>query len=57
MKISDFFYLKNCHFLVVNFSAYLNRRVFVMSGAKLIHSILSKKVFSSNIIPQILYGR
>ena len=25
-----FFYLKNCHFLVVKFSVYLNRRVFVM---------------------------
>ena len=24
------FYLKNCHFLVVKFSMYLNRRVFVM---------------------------
>ena len=24
------FYLKNCHFLVVEFSVYLNRRVFVM---------------------------
>ena len=30
-KISDF-YLKNCHFLVVKFSIYLNRRVFVMAN-------------------------
>ena len=29
-KISEFFYLKNCQFLVVKFSVYLNRRVFVM---------------------------
>ena len=29
-KISNFFYLKNCHFLVVKFSVYLNRRVFVI---------------------------
>ena len=30
MKNITFFYLKNCHFLVVKFSIYLNRRVFVM---------------------------
>ena len=29
-KISDFFYPKTCCFLVVKFSIYLNRRVFVM---------------------------
>ena len=28
--MSEFFYVKNCHFLVVKFSVYLNRRVFVM---------------------------
>ena len=26
-----FFFLKKCHFLVVKFSVYLNRRVFVMN--------------------------
>ena len=31
MKNIRIFYLKNCHFLVVKFSVYLNRRVFVMS--------------------------
>ena len=30
MKNIRMFYLKNCHFLVVKFSVYLNRRVFVM---------------------------
>ena len=30
MKNIGFFYLKNCHFLVVKFSVYLNRRVFIM---------------------------
>ena len=30
MKNIRIFYLKNCHFLVVKFSLYLNRRVFVM---------------------------
>ena len=30
MKNIRFFYLKNCHFLMVKFSIYLNRRVFVM---------------------------
>ena len=29
-KISEFFIWKNCHFLVVKFSVYLNKRVFVM---------------------------
>ena len=32
MKNIRIFYLKNCHFLVVKFSVYLNRRVFVMSS-------------------------
>ena len=31
MKNSRIFYLENCHFFVVKFSVYLNRRVFVMS--------------------------
>ena len=30
MKNIRIFYVKNCHFLVVTFSVYLNRRVFVM---------------------------
>ena len=30
MKNIRIFYMKNCHFLVVKFSVYLNRRVFVM---------------------------
>ena len=30
MKNIRIFCLKNCHFLVVKFSVYLNRRVFVM---------------------------
>ena len=30
MKNIRIFYVKNCHFLVVKFSVYLNRRVFVM---------------------------
>ena len=30
MKNIRIFYLKNCHYLVVKFSVYLNRRVFVM---------------------------
>ena len=32
MKNIRFFYLKNCHFLVVKFSIYLNRGIFVMHG-------------------------
>ena len=35
-KISEFFYLKKCHFWVVKFSIYLNRRVFVMNEIELI---------------------
>ena len=31
MKISEFFLSENFHFLVVKFSVYLNRRVFVMN--------------------------
>ena len=31
MKNIRIFYLKNCHFLMVKFSVYLNRRVFVMN--------------------------
>ena len=31
MKNIRIFYLKMCHFLVVKFSVYLNRRVFVMT--------------------------
>ena len=31
MKNIRIFCLKNCHFLVVKFSVYLNRRVFVMT--------------------------
>ena len=30
MKNIRIFYVKNCHFLVVKFSMYLNRHVFVM---------------------------
>ena len=30
MKNIRIFYLKNCHFLVVKFSVYFNRRVFIM---------------------------
>ena len=37
MKNIRIFYLKNCHFLVIKFSVYLNRRVFVM---KLAHAHL-----------------
>ena len=33
MKNIRIFYPKNCHFLVVKFSVYLNRRVFVMNVA------------------------
>ena len=33
MKNIRIFYLKNCHFLVVKFSVYLNRRVFVMRSS------------------------
>ena len=32
MKNVRIFYLKNCHFLVVKFLVYLNRRVFVMKN-------------------------
>ena len=35
MKNIRIFYLKNCHFLVVKFSVYLNRRVFVMMAVLL----------------------
>ena len=38
------FYPKNCHFLVVKFSVYLNRRVFVMRNFFLhiiVHVLLS----------------
>ena len=38
MKNIRFFYVKNCHFLVVKFSVYLNRRVFVMGKIKYIDS-------------------
>ena len=31
MKNIRTFYVKNCHFLMVKFSVYLNRRVFVMA--------------------------
>ena len=34
MKNIRIFYLKNCHFLVVQFSVYLNRHVFVMRNRK-----------------------
>ena len=37
MKNIRIFYLKNCHFLVVKFSVYLNRRVFVMARRMLMH--------------------
>ena len=33
MKNIRIFYLKICHFLVVKFSVYLNRRVFIMKAA------------------------
>ena len=35
MKIIRIFYLKDCHFLVVKFSVYLNRRVFIMGSQRL----------------------
>ena len=35
MKNIRFFYLKNCPFLVVKFSVYLNRHVFVMGYAEM----------------------
>ena len=31
MKNNRIFYVENCHFLVVKFSVYLNRRVFLMN--------------------------
>ena len=31
MRNIRIFYLKNCHFLVIKFSVYFNRRVFVMA--------------------------
>ena len=37
MKNIRIFYLKICHFLVVKFSVYLNRRVFVMRLANFGH--------------------
>ena len=37
MKNSRIFYLKTFSFLVVKFSIYLNRRVFVMSYAEVFH--------------------
>ena len=33
------FYLKNCHFLVVKLSVYLNRRVFVMDFFFFLHTL------------------
>ena len=43
MKNIRIFYLKNCHFLVVKFSAYLNRHVFVMCSMKKLRSGLTQK--------------
>ena len=45
MKISDFFLSENLVFLVVKFSIYLDRRVFLMIVKSL--EILSKKIVSS----------
>ena len=35
MKNIRIFYLKICHFLVIKFSVYLNRRVFVMCSVSI----------------------
>ena len=40
MKNIRIFYLKNCHFLVVKFSVYLNRRVFIMNIPKPVEQVL-----------------
>ena len=40
MKNIRIFLTENFHFLVVKFSVYLNRRVFVMSSARMINSFL-----------------
>ena len=42
MKISDFFSLKIFIFLVINFSVYLNRHVFVMA--------ITTKLFKGNTV-------
>ena len=49
-KILEFFYLKICQFLVVRFSIYLNRRVFVMSYLVSVLSLLpldTKSIWST----------
>ena len=61
MKNIRIFYLKNCHCLVVKFSVFLNRRIFVMGGEalKLISvQILEKyfKVPSCNMFIQSIKG-
>ena len=42
MKNIRFFYLKNCYFLVVKFSIYLNRRVFVMCHTVVILQVITE---------------
>ena len=52
MKNIRIFYPKNCHFLVVKFSVYLNGRVFVMSfvGAVLLAILYISFALFMNII-------
>ena len=67
MKNIRIFYLKNCHVLVVKFSVYLNRRVFVIKDANTVttfkyclnrHRRLSPKYYNAGCrIGQILHAR
>ena len=52
MKNIRIFCLKNCHFLVVKFSVYLNRRVFVMLyGESLLEHVKMDGQAGADIFP------
>ena len=56
MKNIRFFYLKNCHVLVVKFSIYLNRRVFAMDSDQIdrnLRGLHRSEGTSSNFVVQI----
>ena len=57
MKNIRIFYLKNCHFLVVKFSVYLNRRVFVMEGPyQTAHLLISSwQAIQQNAVPECTF--
>ena len=54
MKDIRIFHVKNCHFLVVKFSVYLNRRVFVMSKNISIYAIFNDQSFNDTLTNDIV---